>query len=306
MRKTVLNGVFELAKRDPRVCFIGSDLGFGVLDDFRAAFPDRFFREGVSEQHIIGMAAGMALDGKIVYVNTIASFLTKRCFEQIHLDLCLTGAKVRLIGSGGGLVYAPLGPTHLSAEDIGILRPLPGMTILAPRDAVEMAALLPQTLDIDGPVYIRLAKGGDKVMGEAEPPVVGRATRLRQGRDALFVTTGIGAQIALEAAALLAERGIEAGALHCHTVKPLDEAAILEEASRVRAVVCVEEHVRTGGLGSAVAELLAEARFASPPAFRRAALPDVFFSEHGSQAAIMARYGLDAAGLVRLVMSLDF
>ena len=120
MRKTALRAVTEMARRDPRVCFIGSDLGAGVMDDFRADMPDRLFREGVSEQHVIGMAGGLALEGKIVYVNTLATFLTRRCYEQLMLDLALYRAKVRLIGSGGGLVYAPLGPTHVTTEDMGL------------------------------------------------------------------------------------------------------------------------------------------------------------------------------------------
>ena len=140
--------------------------------------PERFFMEGVSEANIVGMAAGLALEGKIVYINTIATFLTRRCFEQIVLDLCLHNANVRLIGNGGGMVYAPLGPTHVAIDDIAILRAMPHMTILAPADADEMRRLMPQTLDVDGPIYIRLGKGGD--------PIVSRdrsALRDRQGRS---------------------------------------------------------------------------------------------------------------------------
>ena len=122
MRRTCLDMVYELAKRDPRVVFIGSDLGPGVLDQMKTEMPDRFFMEGVQEQHIVGMAAGMAMEGYIPYVNTIATFLTRRCFEQLAIDLCLHNLPVRLIANGGGLVYAPLGPTHLAIEDMEIGR----------------------------------------------------------------------------------------------------------------------------------------------------------------------------------------
>src|SRR5262249_39640880 len=125
MRKTSLDTVHELAKSDPRICFIGSDLTAGTLKAMQTEMPERFFMEGVSEGHIIGMAAGMAMSGKVVYVNTIATFLTRRCFEQLVDDLCLHTVKVRLIANGGGLVYAPLGPTHLAIEDIAILRAIP-------------------------------------------------------------------------------------------------------------------------------------------------------------------------------------
>ena len=141
MRKTALDCVFELAKKDDRVVFIGSDLSVGVLDEMRRVLPKRFFMEGVSEQHIIGMAAGLALEGFIPYVNTIATFLTRRCYEQIALDLCLQNLPVRLIANGGGAVYAPLGPTHLAVEDLAILRALPNMTVVAPCDAAEMVRL---------------------------------------------------------------------------------------------------------------------------------------------------------------------
>ena len=159
MRKTSLNCVHELALKDSRVVFIGSDLGVGVLEKMKQEIPDRFIMEGVSEQHIIGMAAGMAMDGFIPYVNTIATFLTRRCFEQNVIDLGLHNSNVRLIANGGGLVYAPLGPTHLAIEDIAIMRTIPNMTIVAPADAEEMRRFMVQTVDYKGPIYIRLAKG---------------------------------------------------------------------------------------------------------------------------------------------------
>src|SRR5213592_787712 len=146
MRKTCLDMVYELARKDERIFFIGSDLGIGTLKQFKAEMPDRFLMEGVSEANVVGVAAGLALEGKIVYVNTIATFLTRRCFEQVALDLCLHNANVRLIGNGGGVVYAPLGPTHLAIDDLAIMRAVPNMTIVAPCDADEMGRLMPLTL----------------------------------------------------------------------------------------------------------------------------------------------------------------
>ena len=135
MRKTALHMVYELAKNDPRIFFIGSDLGTGTLQEFKDDIADRFFMEGISEQHIIGFAAGLALEGKIPYVNTIATFLTERCFEQNSLDLGLHNTNVRLIANGGGMVYAPLGPTHIAIKDIAIMRSIPNMTVIAVADA---------------------------------------------------------------------------------------------------------------------------------------------------------------------------
>ena len=305
MRQTALNMVYELAKRDPRVVFIGSDLGPDTLKQLKAELPNQFLMEGVSEANIITMAAGLALEGKIPYINTIATFLTRRCFEQIVLDLGWHKTKVRLIASGGGFVYAPLGPTHLATDDIAILRAVPHMTILAPADADEMRRLMPQTLDVDGPVYIRLGKGGDPIVSRADLPCeIGKAIPLREGRDALIVTTGICLQVALEAAAMLEKQGIDAGVLHTHTVKPLDAAAILEEAAPVSAILTIEEHTLMGGLGSAVAEIIAEAGFNPGKRFKRIGLPDVFPDQYGSQAGLMARYGITASDAAAAVAGL--
>ena len=305
MRKTCLDAVYELAKRDPRVVFIGSDLGIGTLKQFKAEFPQRFFMEGVSEAHIVTMAAALAMEGKVVYINTIATFLTRRCYEQICLDLSLHHTNVRLIGSGGGFVYAPLGPTQEAVEDIAILRCLPRMTILAPSDAEEMKRLMPQTLDWQGPIYIRLGKGGDPVVSRPELGFqIGKAILLREGADALIVSTGVTLQVALGAAQQLEAAGVRAGVLHLHTVKPLDQAAVLAQVGRVRALVTVEEHTTTGGLGSAVAEVLAEANLATPPRFKRLGLPDAFPDKYGSQASLMARYGLTPEGVAAEVRNL--
>src|SRR5437762_18872 len=209
MRKTCLDMVYELAKKDQRIFFIGSDLGVGTLKKFKAEMPERFLMEGVSEANVVGMAAGLALEGKIVYVNTIATFLTRRCFEQVVLDLCLHNANVRMIANGGGVVYAPLGPTHLAIEDMAILRSIPNMTIVAPCDADEMRRVMPLTVEHNGPMYIRLGKGGDPIVStDAVPFQVGRAIPMALGDDALLVSTGITLKIALDAAASLERDGI--------------------------------------------------------------------------------------------------
>ncbi|MBT5037286.1 MAG: transketolase [Rhodospirillaceae bacterium] len=302
MRKTSLNKVYEHALKDERIVFIGSDLGAGTLDDFKRDIPERFFMEGVSEAHIVGMATGMAMDGKIVYVNTIATFLTRRCFEQLVNDACLHNVNVRLIGNGGGLVYAPLGPTHLATDDIAILRAIPNMTIVAPSDAEEMKRLIPQTIDWPGPVYIRLAKGGDAIVSRDDLPFeIGRAIEMRTGRDALLVTTGVTLQVALEAAARLEQDGINAGILHMHTVKPLDEEALMARIPNVRAVVSVEEHSIIGGLGSAVAELMAEWDDAAAVKFRRIGVPDAFPQNYGRQDDLMQLFGITPENVASVV-----
>lgn len=305
MRKTCLDMVYELAKQDERIFFIGSDLGMGTLKQFKAEMPERFFMEGVSEATIIGMAAGLALEGKIVYVNTIATFLTRRCFEQVVIDLCLHKANVRLIGNGGGLVYAPLGPTHLAIEDLAILRALPNMTILAPADADEMRRLMPRTVDHPGPIYIRLAKGNDPIVTTNDAPFeIGKAIPMRDGSDALIVTTGVTLKPALDAAERLREQGLETAVLHVPTIKPLDADAIVRSAAAVPAVVTIEEHTVIGGLGSAVAEVLLEANYDFPKRFKRIGIPDCFPDEYGSQASLMKRYAITTGALCVAVTDL--
>lgn len=291
MRKMCLNMVYELAKQDDRIFFIGSDLGFGTLKEFKEEIPDRFFMEGINEAHVIGMAAGLAMEGKVVYVNTIATFLTRRCFEQIVLDLCMHNVNVRLIGNGGGLVYAPLGSTHLAFEDIALMRALPNMTIVAPADAEEMRRLMPLTVDHSGPIYIRLAKGYDPIVTDEKKGFeIGKGIQMRSGKDALVVTTGISLRLALAAADMLSKDGINIAILHLPTIKPLDKQALLDLAATTKAVVSVEEHTVVGGLGSAVAEVLAEADLNSGLHFRRIGIPDVFPDQYGSQDSLMARY----------------
>jgi transketolase len=305
MRKASLDAVHEMARSDPRICFIGSDLTAGTLKAMQTEMPERFFMEGVSEQHIIGMSAGLAMSGKIVYVNTIATFLTRRCFEQLVDDLCLHGAKVRLIANGGGLVYAPLGPTHLAIEDLAILRSIPNMTVVAPCDAQEMRRLVIQSVDWPGPIYFRVAKGGEPVVSRADlPSTIGKAIVLSEGKDVLLVTTGIMLHEALQAAKTLAQRGISAGILHLHSIKPLDRDALVKAIARVPAVISIEEHTICGGLGSAIAEVIAETDFPTSKRFRRLGIPDLFPNRYGSQQSLMESFQIDAAGIIRAVEEL--
>jgi transketolase len=302
MRETCLDQVYELAKTDPRIVFIGSDLGIDVLRKFKEEMPDRFYMEGISEAHVVGMAAGMALEGSVVYVNTISTFLTRRCFDQVAVDLCLHNLNVRLIGNGGGLVYAPLGPTHLAIEDISIFRALPNMTIVAVADAEEMKRFMPQTVDHKGPIYIRLAKGYDPIVtNDSVPFRIGGGLAMRTGRDVLLVTTGITLGVAQEAAKRVATEGIECAILHMPTIKPLDTEQLLELASPAQAIVAIEENTIIGGLGSAVAEVIAEAGFSPGKKFRRIGIPDVFPDRYGSQEKLMDHYRINADGVIAAV-----
>jgi len=302
MRKKALDMVYELAKRDERVFFIGSDLGVGTLQNFKEEMPERFFMEGISEANVVGMAAGLAMEGKVVYVNTIAPFLTRRAYEQVAIDLCLHNVNVRLLGNGGGLVYAPLGPTHEAIDDLAIMRAIPNMTVVAPADADEMRRLMNKSLDYQGPIYIRFAKGYDPIVTTEEIPFeIGKAMCLRKGADALIITTGITLRNGLEAADALAKEGVSTAVLHMPTIKPLDVSAIVELAKKVQVIVTIEEHTLMGGLGSAVAEVIAEANFSTPKQFKRIGIPDVFPEHYGSQASLMEEFGITTKNLMAVV-----
>ena len=299
MRKKALDSVYTLAKNDERVIFIGSDLGPGVLENMKNVMPERFFMEGVSEQHIVGMAAGLAMEGFIPYVNTIATFLSRRCFEQVAMDLCLQDLPVRLISNGAGGVYAPLGPTHLAVEDIAIMRALPNMTIVCPCDADEMNRFMLKTLDWPHPIYIRLAKGGDKIVSnESAGFEIGKSILMKNGKDGLFISTGVMTQLALQASEKLENEGIYCGVLHMHTIKPIDENSLLNLIPNVKAVVTIEEHTRIGGLGSAILEFCSDSIPEHTHKIFRVGIPDKFAEQYGSQNSLLEHWGITVQNII--------
>ena len=305
MRKTCLESVYKLAKRNKKVIFIGSDLGPGVLKEFKKNIPERFFMEGVSEQSIVGMAAGLAIEGYLPYVNTIATFLTRRCFEQLVIDLCLHDLPVKLIGNGGGLVYAPLGPTHQAIEDISILRTLPNMTILAPCDAIEMKNLVPATLKWPHPIYIRLARGGDQIITKkSEKFIIGKSVTIKKPKEYLFITTGITTQIALNASKKLDnEHSIKSGVIHFPSIKPLDTEVLLEWIKKVKKIITVEENVLSGGFGSSILEFCSEHLKEHMHKISRIGLKDEFVDDYGDQNSLLNKYNLNEQSLCKKMIS---
>ena len=305
MRKTCLNSVYKLAKKNKKVVFLGSDLGPGVLDNFKKEMPDRFFMEGVSEQSIIGLSAGLAMEGFVPYVNTIATFITRRCFEQVIVDLSLHNLPVKLIGNGGGLVYAPLGPTHQAIEDLSIMRSIPNMSILSPCDAVEMEALMKQTVEYKSPLYIRLARGGDQIVTKKDEKVeIGKGNLKIIPEDHLFITTGVMTQIAIEASNLLKKvKKINVGVLHLGTVKPLDKKLLLEWIPKVKKIVTVEENVLSGGFGSSILEFTSENLPNHVHKIKRIGLEDKFIEYYGNQDLLFKCNDLTKENLINKIIS---
>lgn len=257
MRQVAYKWIDQTAIEEDRIVFIGSDLAPDMMPKMRSEVPERFLMEGICEQAITGMAAGMAMEGFIPYVNTITPFIVQRNLEQISVDICLLNLPVRLIANGAGMVYAPLGPTHTSLNDMAILRALPNMTLVSPCDKEEMARLMPQTLNWTGPMYIRTAKGKDKVVSRQDRSFeIGRAIEMLdvQQAEVVFISSGVMTQRALEVAEQLQQQGRSAQVLHYHTWVPFDEEALWKWIQAAKTVVTLEEHFIEGGLGSIVLE----------------------------------------------------
>jgi len=303
MRNAFVRSLLHAAAENPRVLLVTGDLGFGVLDEFRARYPSQFYNVGVAEQNLAGVAAGLALSGHVVVTYSIGNFPTIRCLEQVRNDICYHQADVKIVTVGGGMAYGALGISHFATEDLAILRSLPGMTVVAPGDPVEVEQLVPQIVAHPGPVYLRLGRAGEERLHQSGTEVrLGSPTRARQGSEVLLLTAGGMLPVALEAAEMLDRDGTSVEVYSVHTVKPLDAAAICKLASRFPIVVTCEEHTCLGGLGGAVAEVLLEGGI--QPVFRRFALPSAFPTGVGSQEFLRRVNGLDANALRGLVLSL--
>lgn len=302
MSGSVFDVVHAVARRDPRVVFVGSDLAPGLLADMRAELPAQFYMEGIQEQHLIGMAAGMALEGLRPVVATIGTFLTRRCFEQLLVDAGLHRLPITLLATGPGLAYTALGPTHCSIDDFALLRTIPGMTVVSPASMAEANALLEEGLTRGALLYLRVPRGDEPALpAGSAPPALGVPIELRPGREVVIVATGALTAAAMEAAELLDAEGIHAGVVHVHTVKPLHPASMVPLLEDAELVVTVEEHLRSGGLGSAVLELTAD-HLAEPPPLRRLGLPDEFVAGYGSHGESLAAAGLTAEAVAEAVL----
>ncbi|BBI36128.1 transketolase family protein [Cohnella abietis] len=291
MRTTFINTLLELARMDDRVFVITPDLGFSVLEKFREEFPNRFLNVGIAEQNAVGVAAGLAMSGKVVYVYSIIPFVTMRCFEQIRVDVAYMNTNVRLVGVGAGLSYGPQGATHHSLEDIAIMRALPNMTVCCPGDPIEVKEIVTQSLDYEGPMYIRLGKNGEPVIhDEGTTFRIGQAIEVTQGNDAYLISTSNTLELADSWVKRMANQGVSVGLISVPTVKPLDREKIVRILLKGKPVSTLEEHSISGGLGTAVAEVIAESGQAVK--FKRFALPDEYCHFVGDQHYLRDKLGL--------------
>ena len=286
-----VRAIAELAEQDDQVVLVSQD--FGALAGFTERFPARHFDVGISEQNLIGVAAGLAHAGKLPFVLGMAPFVSMRAFEQIRDDCAYNRNHVKILAPFAGLEAGPWGATHHAIEDIALLRTIPGMTILSPADPQESLKAVRAAAAIDGPVYIRLGFLSP-IEGYDVPFRIGEVVTLRDGNDAAILATGSCVQTALAAHAALAANGIGARVLNVHTLKPLDRAAIERAARDTGRLVTIEEHFIDGGLGGAVAEILAEL---GTGRLRRVGVRDRFCTEVVPYPELLRIHGIDAAGV---------
>jgi len=304
MRNAFVQSLFELAKQDERIVLITGDLGFSVIEPFMERLPRQFVNAGVAEQNMTGMAVGMALSGKVVFTYSIANFPTLRCLEQIRNDVCYHNANVKIVAVGGGFAYGSMGVTHHAVEDLGVMRMLPGMTVVAPGDPLEASLAAKACARYAGPCYLRLGKAGEPSVHSSEIDFqLGKAVHVREGKDLTLISTGGLLKTTVDAADMLAVLGIRSRVLSMHTLKPLDCESIMTAARETGVIFTIEEHSIIGGLGSAVSEVLAEASEAGPVYLKRVGLTSEFSPHIGSQEYLRRQHGLTAESIVSSVQA---
>lgn len=290
MRTAYLDTLYELAREDKRVYALISDNGAIVYDRYRRDLPEQYLNLGISEANMIGMAAGMASCGKIPFTYTIGAFLAYRAFEFIRNDVCLQNQNVKIVGTGAGQVYSALGPTHHSTEDLGGLRALPNLTIMCPASPLEVRKATKAAYEYEGSVYLRLGTNKEPEIYEDDYEFrIGKAVTLNEGSDITLIGTGSILKDVLDGAKQLKADGINAKVIDMHTIKPIDKEVIMKAVEETGKIVTVEDHNVIGGLGSAVAEVIAE--YGRKVCFRRLGLND-FSNGYGTYLQVKRQNGI--------------
>ncbi len=303
MRTTFVRTLTALAKADPSIMLLTGDLGFTVLEEFRDTLPNQYLNAGVAEQNMIGTAAGLAMGGKRVFVYSIIPFVTFRCLEQIRNDLCYHNLSVCVVGVGGGYSYGHMGSTHHALEDISILRSLPNMTVVCPGDPVEVEGAVKAISQHNGPCYLRLGKAGEPLLHDPHKIsfALGKAIRMHDGNDITLIATSNMLETAVKTAAQLKENNISVRLLSMHTIKPIDQDALKKAAAETKLIVTLEEHSAIGGLGSAVAEVLANTHHR--PQHILLSAPDAFANTTGSQSFFRTASRLTPEAITKHLLS---
>jgi transketolase len=293
-------GLLELGRKNPNVVGLCADLTESLkMEKFREEFPDRFFEVGISEANMIGLAAGLAIGGKIPFTGTFANFSTGRVYDQIRQSVAYSDKNVKICASHAGLTLGEDGATHQILEDIGLMRGLPGMTVVVPCDFNQTRLATLAIADVQGPCYLRFGRPKWDIFTPAEDPTfqIGKAQVLAEGSDCTLIACGHLVWLSLQAADLLAAEGISVEVINMHTIKPLDEAAILASARKTRCVVTAEEHMMLNGLGDAVAQVLSR----NLPTPQEYVAVNDSFGESGKPEELLVKYGLSAPHIAAAV-----
>lgn len=302
MRDTFVTTLINIAKADKNVHLVTGDLGFGVLKPFWEQLPDQFTNAGIAEQNMTSFAAGMALEGKIVFTYSIGNFPTIRCVEQIRNDCAYHDANVKVVCVGGGFVYGALGMSHHATEDLAIMRALPNVTVLAPGDQIETECATKAIYKHQGTCYLRLGRGGEPcIHNECKNFEIGKAIKVNDGEKIVLFSTGAIFDEVLEAKKMLNQKGVKPALYTFPTVKPIDRQTIEKCAEEYDLIVTVEEHNIMGGFGSAVSEVVAEIR-GKRARIVRIGLNDMYSSIVGSQKYLRDVYGMSASKITMRVM----
>lgn len=304
MRDSFVNTIYNITKGNQDVLCIVGDIGAFLLRNYIKDFPSNFFNLGTAEQNMIGVAAGLAMSGKIPFVYTITPFVTSRVYEQVKDDVCYNEANVKLIGIGSGVSYGTMGSTHHSLEDIAIMTVLPNMVVISPSDPKETEEAMIAAVKHKGPVYIRLTLTSKPLEYKRGEFKIGKARVVRKGKDAAIIATGDMVSVALEAAEVLKKNNIDCYVVNMHTIKPIDGELVRQLSEKCKTIVSIEEHSVIGGLGSAVSAILSQCP-GNKARFKIMGFEDVFCKDYSSDKfKLFEEYGLSAKDLAKEVSNL--
>lgn len=299
MRTSFLNTVVELMRKNEDIITLTADMGYSVFEDLAKEFPKRFMNTGITEQSSIGLATGLALSGYKVFFYAQAPFATMRCFEQVRLDVAFNNVNVKIVGTASGFSSNQLGISHFALEDVALMRLLPNMTVLAPGDPYEAEWATREAYKIDGPVYIRISKSGSPVVHKGRPVLaVGKGIKIYEGKDLSIFASGSLLPMAEEIIYSLKENNINASLVSMPSIKPIDKKLILEETKKNKNIYTLEEH-GMGGLGTAVAEIIAESGV--KVRFHPFTVPDKFTSITGSIEYLLEHNGLSVKQICEVI-----
>lgn len=303
MRNHLINKITEIAEKDKNIMLVTADLGFSVVENFKNKFPNRYINVGIAEQNMAAVAAGLALEGNTVFIYSIGNFPTLRCIEQIRNDICYHNANVKILAVGSGFAYGTLGMTHHATEDLAIMRAMPNMCVFTPCDSISAEAIAEDICKIQGPCYVRLERGGEPIVfNKNEQFIIGELKELRKGKGVAIITIGTVINEALKATDELLKENKEISVYSVYSLKPINKEQILKIVENNQYIITVEEHQITGGLGSTIAEIIAENDVKTQ--LIRLGLHDEFTSVVGNQEYLRDVYKLDSKFIIKKIRSL--